>query len=45
MFVISPNTVSTPKNEEQHSAQVCNTETEAIGVIASEFFLLSEEFT
>ena len=52
--VISPNTDSTPKNEEQLSAQVCDDEdddsdsstgTEAIGVIASEFFSLSEDFT
>ena len=52
--VISPNTDSTPKNGEQHSAQACDDEdddsdsstgTEVIGVIAREFVSLSEEFT
>ena len=52
--VISPNTDSTPKNGEQHSAQVCDdqdddtdssTGTEVIGVIASYFVSLSEKFT
>ena len=43
--VISPNTDSTQNNGEQHSVQVCDTEAEAIGVIAREFFSLSEEFT
>ena len=52
--VISPNTDSTPRNGEQYSAQVCDDEdddsdsstgTEAIDVIAREFFSLSEDFT
>ena len=54
--VVSPNTDSTPRNGEQHSAQVhvyddeddnsdSSTGTEAIDVIAREFFSLSEDFT
>ena len=52
--VISPNTDSTPKNGEQHSAQVCDDEdddtdsstgTEAIEVLANNFVSLSRKFT